>query len=98
MCVDDKPSDVLLVSVGVPQGYIPGTLRFTMYLNDLPNVLKHCDNNMYADDTVLSYASKATTDLERNINEDLMYLKEYFVVNKLSLNIQKCEFLTVGTQ
>ncbi len=37
-------------------------------------------------------------DLERNINEDLVYLKEYFVINKLSLNIQKCEFLTVGTQ
>ncbi len=53
---------------------------------------------MYDDNTTLSYASKSTTDLERNINEDLVYLKEYFVINKLSLNIQKCEFLTVGTQ
>ncbi len=52
---------------------------------------------MHADDTALSYASKSTRDLERNINEDLVYLKEYFVINKLSLNIQKCEFLTVGT-
>ncbi len=34
-----------------------------------------------------SYASKWTTDLERNINEDLVYLKEYLVINKLSLNI-----------
>ncbi len=29
---------------------------------------------MYADDTALSYASHLTTDLERNINEDLVYL------------------------
>ncbi len=45
---------------------------------------------MYADDTALSYAPNLTTDLER-------YLKEYFVINKLSFNIQTCEFLTVGT-
>ncbi len=38
------------------------------------------------------------TDLQRNINEDLVYLKEYFVINKLSLNIEKCEFRTLGSQ
>ncbi len=38
---------------------------------------------MYANDTTLSYASKSTTGLERNINEDIVYLKEYFVINKL---------------
>ncbi len=53
---------------------------------------------MYTGKVALSYASKSTPDLEWNINEDLVYLKEYFVINKLSLNIQKCEFLTVGTQ
>ncbi len=37
------------------------------------------DNSMYADDTALSYASNSTTDLEGNINEDLVYLKEYFL-------------------
>ncbi len=86
------------VDVGVPQGSILGPLLFTLYLNDLPNVLKHSDNNMYADDTALTYASKSTTNLEKNINEDFVYLKEYFVINKLSLNIQKCKFLTVGMQ
>ncbi len=53
---------------------------------------------MYADDTALSYALKSTTDFERNTNVDLVYLKEYFVINKLNLNIHKCEFLTVGIQ
>ncbi len=53
---------------------------------------------MYADDTALSYTSKLTTDLGKNINEDLVYLKDYIAINKWRLNIQKCEFLTVGTQ
>ncbi len=95
VCVDGQLSNGLPVTVRVTQGSILGLLLFNLYLNNLPNVLKHCDNNMYADDTALSYASKSTTDLERNINEELVYLKEYFVMNKLSLNIQKCEFLTV---
>ncbi len=63
VCVDGQLSNVLPVTVGVSQGSILDPLHFNLYLNDLLNVLKHCDNNMYADDTALSYASKSTTDL-----------------------------------
>ncbi len=56
-----------------------------------------CVKTLRDNDTALSHALKSTTDLERNSNEDIVYLKEYFVINKLSFNIQKCEFLTVGT-
>ncbi len=53
---------------------------------------------MCDDDTALSCASKSTTDVDWNINEDLVYLNKYFVINKLCLNIQKGEFLTIRTQ
>ena len=47
------------ISVGVPQGSIlgllrvPGPLLFSVYVNDLPTVVKHSQMKMYADDTEL---------------------------------------------
>ena len=41
------------VSVGVPQGSILGLLLFSVYVNDLPTVVRHSQLNMYADDTEL---------------------------------------------
>ncbi len=35
---------------------------------------------------------------QKEILMKTLYINEYFVINKLSLNIQKCEFLTVGTK
>ena len=42
------------VSVGVPQSSILGLPLFSIYVNDLPTVVKHSHMNMYADDTELN--------------------------------------------
>ena len=42
-----------VVESEVPQGSILHLLLFTLFINDLPNVLKHGKILLYADDTVI---------------------------------------------
>ena len=44
-------SDTLGTTSGVPEGSILGPLLFLLYMNDLPNAIKHSKILMYVDDT-----------------------------------------------
>ena len=48
---------------------------------------------MFADDTNMFYTSGSLTDLFSTINFDLNRAKDWFGVNKLTLNIKKCNYM-----
>ena len=81
------------VTCGVPQGSVLGPLLFILYTNDLPNVLKHSKCILFADDTTIFQTSHNLTYLRECIEYDMGCLSDWFRANKLSLNVQKTQFV-----
>ncbi len=67
-----------------------------MYINDLPIVTESCSILLFADDTEMDNATKPEEfdELQKSINA---CLKTYFDDNRLRVNVDKCEFVLLGT-
>ena len=91
-------SDQRRITCGIPQRSILGPLLFIIYINDLPNCLKHTTPRMFADDTSLTAAGKTFNEAEEIANKDLKNVKAWLSSNKLSLNIAKMEYLLIGSR
>lgn len=86
-------------SSGVPQGSVLGPLLFLLYINDLPNILRH-ECILFADDTTVIVKGDSTDPgkLESEVNAALTNVIEWLTVNSLKININKTKLMSFHTK
>lgn len=90
---NDCQSQRLPTKCGVPQGSILGPILFLLYINDVTNVSKLLNLILFADDTNIFMHHTDMNTLVTLVNVELSKLTDWFVSNRLSLNVKKTNFI-----
>ena len=78
---------------GVPQGSILGPLLFILYINDISKVSNKIHPVLFADDSNFFIQGKNLSEMVSTLNNELVSLVYWINANKLSLNIEKTNFI-----
>lgn len=95
--LDEAISSFLPVNRGVPQGCVLGPLIFSMYINDLPTVVKYCSVHIFADDVQLACSAPLNKidECVSKINSDLSAISRWASLNSLFLNPKKTQAIAI---
>ena len=97
--IENVDSNSQIIRHGVPQGSILGPLLFIIFMNDINLVpISDCELHLYADDTTMLTCSPTMDQLMTTTNQALSTIVDWFLKNKLIVNLKKTECMTVMTK
>jgi hypothetical protein len=87
-------SDWQKVKQVVPQGLILGPLLFILHINDVPYLIYTISKPiLYADDTSILCSNSDMVEHEKVLKTILDKINKWFVINSLSLNFNKTNYM-----
>ena len=92
--VDGAKSSWKKVLSGIPQGSVIGPILFVIFINDMPDSVKHSLCKLFADDCKLY--GKVTSAGVNMVQEDLTNLEQWSRIWQLPFNAKKCKCMHFG--
>ena len=86
-------TEMKIVKCGVPQGSILEPSLFLIFVNDLSHSTKVLDTVLFADDKNLFSSDNNIKTLFETANQELSQINDWFLANKLSLNVEKTKYM-----
>ncbi len=80
--INGSYSSEVKVTFGVPQGSILGPLLFSLYVNDLPNIIQDGFISLYADDTAICVSDSNPVQLQTKLEAKLALVQQWYQKNK----------------
>ena len=93
--MDGTESSKQKVVCGIPQGSSLGPLLFLIYINDIPNCSEKLSFRIFADDTNIFISSSNSIELETLVNQEILKVKEWCDINKLTINLKKTNYMII---
>ena len=84
--INNSTSNLLPILYGVPQGSILGPILFSIYINEIANIVD-CGIVLYADDTVIYHHDRSA--LQKNLNKIAKWCND----NVLTINAKKSHWM-----
>ena len=93
--IEGRKSLVKSLNIGLPQGSVSSPYLFSLYINEMKNSSNKLDFTHFADDTTVFMSGSSVESLCSNMNLELDKVSRWLKVNRLSLNIEKTQFMLI---
>ena len=91
--LDGQESVLKTVNIGLPQGSVSAPWLFSLYINDMHRTSDKLNFIHFADDTTIYRSGPDLATLCNEITEELTRVDDWLKANRLSLNIDKTNFM-----
>jgi hypothetical protein len=90
--LENTTSEKIAVTSGVPQGTVLRPILFLIYINDLPDYIKHSQIRLFADDSIIYRPIKRQADCIK-LQEDLESAVKWEQDWLMAFHPDKCNIL-----